>query len=36
MEFYQQRYQQQQIQWMQKKARALGLIITLAPAPATI
>jgi transposase len=36
MEFYQQRYQQQQIQWMQKKARDLGLIITLAPAPATI
>jgi transposase len=36
MEFYQQRYQQQQIKWMQKKARDLGLIITLAPAPATI
>lgn len=36
MEFYQQRYQQQQIKWMQKKARDLGLIITLAPAPTTI
>jgi hypothetical protein len=36
MEFYQQRYQQQQIKWMQKKARDLGLIITLAPAPATL
>jgi transposase len=32
MEFYQQRYQQQQIRWMQKKARELGLVITLAPA----
>lgn len=32
MEFYQQRYQHQQIQWMQKKARDLGLVITLAPA----
>ena len=33
MEFYQQRYQQQQIKWMQKKARDLGLVITLAPRP---
>lgn len=34
MEFYQQRYQQQQINWMRKKAKELGLLITLAPAPA--
>ena len=33
MEFYQQRYQQQQIKWMQKKARDLGLVITLIPVP---
>ena len=33
MQFYQQRYQQQQINWMQKKAKDLGLVITLA-APA--
>ena len=33
MEFYQQRYQQQQINWMQKKAKELGLVITLAAAP---
>ena len=32
MEFYQQRYQQQQIKWIQKKATELGLVITLAPA----
>lgn len=34
MEFYQRRYQQQQINWMQKKAKDLGLVITLTPAPA--
>jgi transposase len=34
MEFYQQRYQQQQINWMRKKAKDLGLLITLAPVPA--
>jgi transposase len=34
MEFYQQRYQQQQINWMRKKAKELGLLITLTPAPA--
>jgi hypothetical protein len=34
MEFYQQRYQQQQINWMQKKAKDLGLVITLTAAPA--
>jgi transposase len=34
MEFYQQRYQQQQITWMQKKAKDLGLVITLTAAPA--
>jgi hypothetical protein len=33
MEFYQQRYQQQQIKWMRKKAKELGLVITLAAAP---
>ena len=33
MEFYQQRYQQQQINWMRKKAKELGLVITLAAAP---
>jgi hypothetical protein len=33
MEFYQQRYQQQQINWMQKKAKDLGLVITLTAAP---
>ena len=33
-QFYQQRYQQQQINWMQKKAKDLGLVITLAAAPA--
>jgi len=33
MAFYQQRYQQQQMKWMQKKAKELGLVITLAPAP---
>lgn len=31
MHFYQQRYQQQQINWLQKKARDLGLVLTLAP-----
>jgi len=35
MEFYQQRYQQQQIKWIEKKARDLGLIIALHPAPVT-
>jgi transposase len=34
MEFYQQRYQKQQINWMQKKAKDLGLVITLKAAPA--
>ena len=34
MEFYQQRYQQQQINWMQKKAKDLGFVISLTPAPA--
>jgi transposase len=34
MEFYQQRYQKQQINWMQKKAKDLGLVITLTAAPA--
>jgi transposase len=34
MEFYQQCYQQQQIHWMQKKAKDLGLVITLTTAPA--
>jgi transposase len=34
MEFYQQRYQQQQINWMHKKAKELGLLITLTSAPA--
>jgi hypothetical protein len=33
MEFYQQRYQLQQINWIYKKAKDLGLLITLAPAP---
>jgi hypothetical protein len=33
MEFYQQRYQQQQINWIHKKARDLGLLISFAPAP---
>ena len=31
MEYYQQRYQNQQIKWLEKKAEALGLTITLAP-----
>src|SRR5436305_1430425 len=31
MEFYQQRYQQQQIRWLQNKAKDLGLTIALAP-----
>ena len=30
-EFYQQRYQQQQINWIRKKAKELGLVITAAP-----
>jgi transposase len=34
MEFYQQRYQQQQINWIQKRAKDLGLLITLTTAPA--
>jgi len=34
MEFYQQRYQQQQINWMQKMAKDLGLVITLIATPA--
>jgi transposase len=32
MEFYPPRYQQQQMKWMQKKAKELGLVISLAPA----
>ena len=32
MEYYQQRYQNQQIKWLEKKAKDLGLTITLAPA----
>ena len=32
MDFYQQRYQQQQIQWLQNKAKDLGLVISVAPA----
>jgi hypothetical protein len=32
MEFSQQRYQKQQINWMQKKAKDLGLVITLTAA----
>ena len=32
MDFYQQRYQQQQIQWLQNKAKSLGLVISVAPA----
>jgi transposase len=32
MEFYQQRYQQQQIRWLQNKAKDLGLVISVAPA----
>jgi transposase len=35
MEFYQQRYQEQQIKWMEKKAKELGLTITVA-ASATV
>lgn len=35
MEFYQQRYQQQQINWIQKKAKELGLAIALMPASAS-
>ena len=31
MEYYQQRYQNQQIKWLEKKAEDLGLTITLAP-----
>jgi transposase len=31
MQFYQQRYQQQQINWIQKKARDLGFEISLTP-----
>lgn len=34
MEFYQQRYQQQQINWIQKKAKDSGLVIILTAAPA--
>ena len=34
MEFYQQRYQQQQINWMQKKAKDLGFVISLTPVSA--
>lgn len=33
MAFYQQRYQQQQIQWMQHKAKDLGLVIAITTAP---
>src|SRR3954452_2098963 len=32
MEYYQQRYQNQQIKWLEKKAKDLGLAITLGPA----
>ena len=32
MEYYQQHYQNQQIKWLEKKAKDLGLTITLAPA----
>lgn len=31
MEFYQQRYQHQQIKWIEKKAKDLGLTVTLSP-----
>jgi transposase len=33
MEFYQQRYQEQQIKWMQKKAIELGLTLTVTASP---
>jgi transposase len=35
MDFYQQRYQQQQIRWLQNKAKDLGLVISVAPATVT-
>ena len=35
MDFYQQRYQQQQIKWLQNKAKDLGLVISVAPATVT-
>jgi hypothetical protein len=35
MDFYQQRYRQQQIKWLQSKAKDLGLVINLAPATIT-
>jgi transposase len=35
MEFYQQRYQQQQIRGLQNKAKDLGLVISLASAALT-
>src|SRR5881227_1722383 len=31
MDFYQQRYQQQQIRWLQNKAKDLGFVISVAP-----
>lgn len=34
VEFYEQRYQQQQINWIHKKAKDLGLVITVASVPA--
>jgi len=33
MAFYEERYQQQQIKWIQKKAKDLGFVITVCPAP---
>jgi transposase len=33
MDFYQQRYQQQQINWIHKRAKDLGLLISVIPAP---
>jgi transposase len=35
MDFYQQRYQQQQIRWLQNKAKDLGFVISVAPAIVT-
>jgi two-component SAPR family response regulator len=34
MAFYEQRYQQQQVKWLQKKATELGLVLT--PQSATV
>jgi two-component SAPR family response regulator len=33
MEFYQQRYQQQQVKWLQKKASELGLVVASPSTP---